>query len=432
MAFPNQFENIFGSISSSNSNNAVPQVHPQAQPEQPPNEYPQEREKRKIIEAAEGLDGNLKGIKDTYNQLEQKIKFLRTECSTALGPALLLSIAFASKLPGSSVILCTDGCANVGIGSLYNVAEAQKFYDEIADYAKDKGVTVNVISMQGTDCKLAILGRVADKTNGALSIVNPLDLSKEFSSILQNKVVATNVEAKLIVNHKYLYIRNGKLEAEEADAIDKNDAKLKEELLAKRQSVHARSVGNASVDTEITFEYGVRKLNHNDAAKKERSLTTMPFQLQIAYTAKDGSKALRVFTKQQRFTNNRVQAEKAMASKDIYFVHAAQNVSTQMLHKNLFGTLYRATAQRNFLTRNNIQDESKEYKTLESNVMQIKQQLQLQQKSQPQQQPNQMVFSKQPQQQQQNQQLSAFSFSDSQAQLFFSNAKTSRSKAAKK
>lgn len=37
---------------------------------------------------------------------------------TALGPALLVSIALASEgPPGSSVILCTDGLANVGLGA---------------------------------------------------------------------------------------------------------------------------------------------------------------------------------------------------------------------------------------------------------------------------------------------------------------------------
>lgn len=33
-------------------------------------------------------------------------------------------------------------------------ADSQKVYDDIADYAKQKGVSVNVISMEGTDCKL--------------------------------------------------------------------------------------------------------------------------------------------------------------------------------------------------------------------------------------------------------------------------------------
>ncbi len=37
---------------------------------------------------------------------------------TALGPALTASIAIASQgKPGSQVVLCTDGLANVGLGA---------------------------------------------------------------------------------------------------------------------------------------------------------------------------------------------------------------------------------------------------------------------------------------------------------------------------
>jgi len=37
---------------------------------------------------------------------------------TALGPALASAIALAANgNPGSSVVLCTDGLANVGLGS---------------------------------------------------------------------------------------------------------------------------------------------------------------------------------------------------------------------------------------------------------------------------------------------------------------------------
>lgn len=38
---------------------------------------------------------------------------------TALGPALLASLALVSDLaPGSIVVICTDGLANMGLGSL--------------------------------------------------------------------------------------------------------------------------------------------------------------------------------------------------------------------------------------------------------------------------------------------------------------------------
>jgi len=60
----------------------------------------------------------------------------------------------------------------------------------------------------------------------------------EFASILDQQVIATNVEATLIV-HRGLYIRN----------LDNPEEKLEK---------IKRDVGNATKQTEITFEYGVR------------------------------------------------------------------------------------------------------------------------------------------------------------------------------
>ena len=65
---------------------------------------------------------------------------------TALGPALLVSVAMACQVPGSKVIICTDGMANVGLGSheqtdnddnAYDVASV--FYTQVGQMAVDKG-----------------------------------------------------------------------------------------------------------------------------------------------------------------------------------------------------------------------------------------------------------------------------------------------------
>eukprot|EP01105_Mastigella_eilhardi_P008060 TRINITY_DN1989_c0_g1_i1.p1 TRINITY_DN1989_c0_g1~~TRINITY_DN1989_c0_g1_i1.p1 ORF type:complete len:384 (-),score=108.48 TRINITY_DN1989_c0_g1_i1:1159-2247(-) len=64
--------------------------------------------------------------------LSKKVFELEEGGQTALGPALLVSVAVASQTPGSSVIVCTDGLANVGLGSLdggaEEVAAASAFY----------------------------------------------------------------------------------------------------------------------------------------------------------------------------------------------------------------------------------------------------------------------------------------------------------------
>lgn len=71
-----------------------------------------------------------------------------------------------------------------------------------------------------------------------MTIVDLLNMRDEFASILDQQVIATNVEATLIV-HRGLYIRN-------LDSPDEKLEKIK------------RDIGNVTKQTEVTFEYGVR------------------------------------------------------------------------------------------------------------------------------------------------------------------------------
>ena len=66
---------------------------------------------------------------------------------TALGPAMVIAISMACQVPGSKVIMCTDGCANAGVGSLEGYASsdvtceaASAFYTEVAEMARTKGL----------------------------------------------------------------------------------------------------------------------------------------------------------------------------------------------------------------------------------------------------------------------------------------------------
>jgi hypothetical protein len=60
-----------------------------------------------------------KSIKETQPFLHEKLMKLEENGSTALGPAVLTSIGLAGEgAPGSTVIVCTDGLANIGLGAL--------------------------------------------------------------------------------------------------------------------------------------------------------------------------------------------------------------------------------------------------------------------------------------------------------------------------
>ena len=79
-------------------------------------------------------------------------------------------VSLASRKAGSSVIVCTDGLANVGIGNLDAAAnsdaerESVAWYGTVGEAARAAGVTVSVISLRGDECRLEHLGRVAEAT----------------------------------------------------------------------------------------------------------------------------------------------------------------------------------------------------------------------------------------------------------------------------
>jgi hypothetical protein len=99
------------------------------------------------------------------------LRRLEANGSTALGPALLLSIQIAAAKQSSQVILCTDGLANHGFGNLEeNLKSATMFYDELSEMAMQKGVSVSIITLKGTGCKLSVIGKLPEYTNGYVNI----------------------------------------------------------------------------------------------------------------------------------------------------------------------------------------------------------------------------------------------------------------------
>lgn len=133
---------------------------------------------------------------------------------TALGPALSTAIAMAAEgAPGSMVVLCTDGLANIGLGAFDEIKneddlkKADEFYERLGEFAKNKGVTVSIISIEGEECNIDSLSKISELTGGSVERVNPMGLTQNFSNILQLPVIATQVIAKIKL-HKGLEFRN--------------------------------------------------------------------------------------------------------------------------------------------------------------------------------------------------------------------------------
>ena len=102
-------------------------------------------------------------IIESEKTLLNSINKIEAKGATALGPALVTALQIAEKgSPGSSLILCTDGLANIGIGQLDPYTEEKKhFYAELGEQAKSKNVTVNIISIKGEGCKVEAIGQLA-------------------------------------------------------------------------------------------------------------------------------------------------------------------------------------------------------------------------------------------------------------------------------
>ncbi|CAF2229853.1 unnamed protein product [Rotaria magnacalcarata] len=258
-----------------------------------------------LHEAEKEVKNELKPVAQTKTKLTERVYDLEEGGQTALGPAVVFALNIASKRQGSKIVICTDGLANGGLGSLElaqdtkvdeavrnrALEEGNQFYAGLTERARDKGVGISVITIKGTACLLPVIGQMADGTGGNVTIVDLLNMRDEFASILEQKIIATNVEATLIV-HRGLYIRN-------PDNLDEKLEKIK------------RDIGNVTKQTEVTFEFGVR--NKEELKEKYNidldQLEQLPFQVQVTYTAADGSKALRVLTQLKQTTEDREKAE---------------------------------------------------------------------------------------------------------------------------
>jgi len=60
----------------------------------------------------------IRPISQSSESLAAALFALEETGPTALGPALVAAVAMAWTARGSSVVVCTDGLANVGLGSM--------------------------------------------------------------------------------------------------------------------------------------------------------------------------------------------------------------------------------------------------------------------------------------------------------------------------
>ncbi|XP_068610799.1 circularly permutated Ras protein 1-like [Brachionichthys hirsutus] len=223
-------------------------------------------------------------LSQSKEYLEEQILGLSESGTTALGPAALLAISTASKHPGSKVIICTDGKANTELGDLEvedsdarTLLSSTIFYKDLGEYAANNGVTVSVLSIEGTDCRLDELGRLADRTGGTVVIASPNMLHSEFEQIIENRTIATHCSVTLLLPQS-LGVRGEKEGGHQG----------------------TREVGNVGPETEITFQFGASEQD----AEAPPSGSHVSIQLQVRYRQRNGQKMLRVITSDRDVTND--------------------------------------------------------------------------------------------------------------------------------
>ncbi|XP_071315492.1 circularly permutated Ras protein 1 [Trachinotus anak] len=221
-------------------------------------------------------------IAETYMQLIQRVKDLREHGATCLGPAVLASVAMASRYPGSKVILCTDGRANIGLGEMEETPSLSSspltpyFYRQLALQAVGSGVIISVMSFEGTDCRLADVGRLADTTGGRVNIVSIGTIATEIQTASMDNVLATGVTATLLASDGMYFPYE-----------DENNHKL------------VREIGNVTSGLEITFEFAVKPEFMEVFLQKD----TLPFQLQLSFKTRDQQRVTRIITEQRPVTS---------------------------------------------------------------------------------------------------------------------------------
>ena len=101
-------------------------------------------------------------------------------------------------------------------------------------------MAVSLVSLVEKDCKLEMISPVANLTGGNIVRVDPEKLDTQFKEFMKETIVATNVIVSIRVHKaiEFANVQNGVI----------NGPQL------------VCDIGNATPNTELTFEYKLKKL----------------------------------------------------------------------------------------------------------------------------------------------------------------------------
>lgn len=236
----------------------------------------------------------------SQQNLSQYVNSLSVKGSTALGPCLCVALGLATQVDQAEIYVCTDGLANVGLGSSQHNGNPKDFFQQAGMIAQKQGATISVIGIEGADVALENVSISAELSSGSVNIVKPLELRREMRVMAQKRVIAKDVTVTAFLQNPLCFT---------ADLISEANG---ETLLGKGR-VLKREVKAVTDDTQLGFEFQLNEKHRKDLKKLLQAENAAPFifQIQLEYTKPDGSKCKRIMTKALDFSSSREDAVSA-------------------------------------------------------------------------------------------------------------------------
>ena len=276
-------------------------------------------------------------IKESSSKIIESIRKTEENGSTALGPAILMSLSLMKNAKiGSRIFLCTDGMSNLGVGDISeNREKAIEFYVKIGNMAKEKGIVISLVTFEDSESEIDVLKNMVELSGGEIIRVNPNQILDGFKDLLDNQAIATDVSIKLNLN-KSMTFRDQ----------EKKDLKNDESSIVKK-------LGNVTKETETYYEL---KFKHATKLAEMtdidfNNLKNLIFQTEILYKNRNGDKCLRVITKNLKVSDNKEEVNK-QALFNIVSTMQIQKSAKMAGAGNLMGAQAQIHLARNFLGSN--------------------------------------------------------------------------------
>ncbi len=197
---------------------------------------------------------------------------------TALGPAAVVCLALAKKLPAkeAKIVILSDGLANIGVGRIENQPQgkAKEFYSHLGKDFKARGAVVEVMGVRdengGNNVALDVVGVMTEITGGEMVFMESSEIAKFVSGASRKRFVARNTVIRVYTPPEI--------------EIDGITGTFVEGDIPKAPGKPI-SLGSLSDDREIYLKF---KSKGSAKAKK------VPIQIQMEYQDEENRKCVRV------------------------------------------------------------------------------------------------------------------------------------------